>query len=105
MNKELGIKGNKIFMLSPYLQTKLVGKVLTDHFGRQFRCLFLVAVVDGEIKGKLIAAWPVSNSFLPAIPAPKKIYTERVWLPIVSYFAPKDFSFVMSQMTRAPSVK
>ena len=90
-------------MLSPYLQTKMVEKVLTDRHGRQFRCLFLVALVGGEVKGKLIAAQPISNSFLPADYVPKKIFTEHIWLPIVSYFAPKDFSFVTSQMPRAPS--
>lgn len=108
-------------MLSPYIQPKLVEKVLTDRFGRRFRCLFLVALVNGEIKGKLVSAQEISvavgllhtcssptataRHLLPVLRKSKKVFTERVWLPVVSPFVPKDFSFVMSQMTRAPSVK
>ncbi|MFA6273068.1 MAG: hypothetical protein WC673_01055 [Candidatus Paceibacterota bacterium] len=108
-------------MLTPYLNSQFVEKILTDRYGRQFRCLFLVALVDGEVKGKLVAIQPVvkvepsqkcegstftdyKKCLLPVFYIPKKIFTDRVWLPIVSYFAPKDFSFVMSQMTRAPSL-
>ena len=106
-------------MLTPYLNSQFVEKVLTDRHGRQFRCLFLVALVNGEVKGKLISAQEISvavrllhtrssltataENLLPVFYTSKRIFTERVWLPIVSYFAPKDFSFVMSQMTRAPS--
>ena len=106
-------------MLTPYLKSQFVEKVLTDRYGRQFRCLFLVALVNGEVKGKLVSAQEISvavgllhtcgsptataGHLFQILKAPKKIYTDCVWLPIVSYFAPKDFSFVMSQMTRAPS--
>ena len=108
-------------MLTPYLNSQFIEKILTDRYGRQFRCLFLVALVDGEVKGRLVSARPIFTDvtdvrhpscdgcltskrfFLPIIRSPKKIFTERVWLPIVSYFALKDFSFVTSQMTRAPS--
>ena len=106
-------------MLTPYLNSQFVEKTLTDRYGRQFRCLFLVVLVEGKVKGKLISAKEVSvavgllqvcssptataENLLPTIHAPKKIFTEHIWLPIVSYFAPKDFSFVMSQPTRAPS--
>lgn len=115
---------NNIPMLSPYLQTRLVEKVLTDRASRRFRCLFLVTLVDGGIKAQLIVAEPIfvrfrisqgcgilnltdtatrKNFCLPAICSPKKIFTERVWLPAANPFVPKDFSFVISQMTRAPS--
>jgi len=106
-------------MLTPYLNSQFVEKILTDRYGRQFRCLFLVALVDGEVKGRLISTqeifgtvrlFQIRNSrtvpgrcLLPIFHTPKKIFTEHIWLPIVSYFAPKDFSFVMSQPTRAPS--
>lgn len=109
-------------MLTPYLKSQFVEKVLTNRFGRQFRCLFLVTLVDREIKARLVSAQEISvavvavgllqvcssptatvEHLLPIFRASKKIFTERVWLPIVSPFVPKDFSFVMSQMTRAPS--
>lgn len=107
-------------MLTPYLKSQFVEKVLTDKHGRQFRCLFLVALVSGKIKAKLVAIEPVvkvepsqscegstftnyKRCLLPVFHIPKKIFTERVWSPIASPFIPKDFSFVMSQMIRAPS--
>jgi|SRR3989344_2319676 len=106
-------------MLTPYLKSQFVEKILTDRFGRRFRCLFLVALVDGEIKGHLVSAKEIfvavgllhtcssptatAERMLPIFHTPKKIFTESVWLPIVSPFIPKDFSFVTSQMPRAPS--
>lgn len=102
-------------MLTPYLKSQFIEKILTDRYGRQFRCLFLVALVDGEIKGKLVYIQQIYRHLtsvnsvnpiklcLPFFGTSKKIFTEHIWLPIISYFAPKDFSFVMSQMTRAPS--
>ncbi|HEY4496465.1 MAG TPA: hypothetical protein VJC04_03910 [Candidatus Paceibacterota bacterium] len=106
-------------MLTPYLNSQFVEKVITDRYGRQFRCLFLVALIDGETKGKLISVQKISGTVglfwfrnSPTVPAKhllsvfhtsKKILTEYACLPIVSSLIPKDFSFVMSQMTRAPS--
>ncbi|OHA26638.1 MAG: hypothetical protein A3D52_03075 [Candidatus Taylorbacteria bacterium RIFCSPHIGHO2_02_FULL_44_36] len=111
-------------MLTPYLNSQFVEKILTDRHGRQFRCLFLVVLVDGEIRGHLVSAKEISvsvrfrfsqlcenlnltgfhrNFCLPLFRASKKIFTDRVWLPIVDKFIPKDFSFITCQMTRAPS--
>jgi len=102
-------------MLTPYLNSQFVEKILTDRYGRQFRCLFLVALVDGEVRVKLVSTQQIYRHLTSVNPVnsaklclslfgvSKKTLTNCVWLPIVSYFAPKDFSFVMSQLTRAPS--
>lgn len=38
---------------------KLVEKIATDRAGKQFRLVFLVAIIDGEIKGRLVSAEPI----------------------------------------------
>ena len=101
-------------MLTPYLKSQFVEKILTDRHGRQFRCLFLVALVDGEVKGRLISAELLkptsyqlqatsSKLYLPILKKKPVISQFEFLLPITSSFVPKDFSFVTSQMTRAPS--
>ena len=100
-------------MLSPYIQTKFIEKILADRYGRQFRCLFLVAVVAGEVKGKLVSVLPlkvtsyklqVTKFFLPNTNKAAKIFPLEFLLPIINLFILKDFSFVVSQPTRAPSL-
>ncbi|MDR3558621.1 MAG: hypothetical protein P4L61_03750 [Candidatus Pacebacteria bacterium] len=34
-------------------------KVLTDRNGRQYRVLFLVSLIDGEVRGQIVSAQPI----------------------------------------------
>lgn len=56
-------------MLTPHLQSRFIEKILTDRSGRQFRVLFLVSLVNGEVRGQIISAQPifegVKNATLP----------------------------------------
>jgi hypothetical protein len=104
-------------MLTPYSQPNLLERIFTDRAGRQFRMVFMVTVVNGELKGRLVSATPISASlgiagattadafFLPvSLP---KIVAETLYVP---FFAPivaflNKFFFFTSQPTRAPSHK
>ena len=100
-------------MLTPYTQSKFIEKVCTDRNGQQFRLVFFVALVNGEVTGRLISAQPIGK-------APQTVSAEEIlYLPIaaivndtvteyVSSFAPivssyNKFFFFNSQPTRAPS--
>ena len=100
-------------MLTPYVNSKFVEKVFTDRAGRQFRMVFLVAVVDGEIKGRLVSVQPLAQSAfrdtenvvcLPVICPKNETVTEYVApaIPVVSPF--NELFFFTSQPTRAPSI-
>ena len=51
-------------MLTPNLQSRFIEKVLTDRGGQQFRVLFLVSLVDGEVRGQIVSAQPVGGKML-----------------------------------------
>jgi hypothetical protein len=106
-------------MLSPYQQPQFLSRVFTDCSGRQFRLTFFVAVVDGEVRGRLVSAEPISASIarltgdasdgsvlcLPITCDSKKPATEYIpaFAPIVSpFFSSLEF-LIHSQPTRAPS--
>lgn len=101
-------------MLIPYSQPRFVEKVISDRSGRQFRMIFLVALVDGEVKGRLISIEPVISSFrsaecvacLPTVAAKKIAETEYVsaFAPTVSPYFSLEF-LINSQPTRAPAYK
>ncbi len=105
-------------MLTPYTQSKFISKIFTDCSGRQFRLTFLVAVVNGELKGRLVSAEPLAQTAnvltgsvsdgafcLPITFSNKKPATEYVsdFAPVVSPYI--ELYFFTSQPTRAPSHK
>jgi len=112
-------------MLTPHLQSRFIEKVLTDRSGRQFRVLFLVSLVNGEVRGQIVSAQPIfegataaalpgrvakampwSTLCLPCTKAAAKIIASRIhsWSRVASpYYS--SLEFFMSQPTRAPSFK
>jgi hypothetical protein len=111
-------------MLAVSNAPRFVSRVLSDVNGRQFRLTFLVAFVNGELKGRLVSAEPLfvssaerqqgvrallegevtDGSFcLPAICNEKKPETTFIpdFAPIVSPYI--ELYFFTSQPTRAPS--
>jgi hypothetical protein len=110
-------------MLTPHLQSRFIEKVLTDRSGQQFRVLFLVSLVNGEVRGQIISAQPIFetaktaglpgrvakvapwvNLCLPCTKAAAKIIESKVrpWSRVASpYYS--SLEFFMSQPTRAPS--
>lgn len=98
-------------------QSQFMSRIFTDASGRRFRLTFLVAMVDGEVRGHLVSAEPISASVaqlsgtvsdgsfcLPIICNNKKPATEYVsaFAPVVSPFFSLEF-LINSQPTRAPS--
>ena len=109
---------NENLMLTVSHQHQLVEKTFTDRSGRQFRMVFLVAVVDGELKGRLVSVsevrprgslsgGPTSETILclPISISRNEVVTEYIpaYAPIVSPF--NELYFFVSQPTRAPSHK
>lgn len=104
-------------MLTPYSQSSFVEKVLTDCQGRQFKALFFVALVDGEIRGRLISIQPLPKQVL-ALPGavsdgticlPAWTANEEIATPYFSFTAPCISPYfdtdilLTAQPTRAPS--
>jgi len=104
-------------MLTAYRQQQFIEKILTDSFGRQYRVLFAVSFVDGEIRGRVVSATPLpivnrltghsytgsTCVYLPAANSNNKIFAEyrHAFIPIVSPYI--ELYFFTSQPTRAPS--
>jgi len=109
-------------MLTPNLQSRFIEKVLTDRAGQQFRVLFLVSLVDGEVRGQIVSAQPIetiksarlpgrvskgspwTKLCLPAVKSITKIVDTKIrsWSRVASpYYS--SLEFFMSQPTRAPS--
>jgi hypothetical protein len=96
---------------------QLIERIFTDQHGRQFRMVFMVAVVDGELKGKLVSVHPISaasaklhgtaSSGVICLPTECSIkegdtlYIQHV-APIVSPYTSTEF-LINTQPTRAPS--
>jgi hypothetical protein len=92
---------------------QFVEKIFTDQSGRQFRLTFLVAIVDGQLKGRLVSAQPLSRGAtsvfqgatlqLPISCPKNETVTEYTpaFAPIVSPY--NELFFFTSQPTRAPS--
>ena len=51
-------------MFTPSLQSKFVTKIVTARDGREYRVVFLVALLDGEIKARIVSAVRVRNNEL-----------------------------------------
>ena len=112
-------------MLTPYSKSQFLSRIFTDATGRQFRLTFLVAVVNGELRGHLVSAQPVSSRTtanvcrqltgqvssaevgprycLPIVCSDHKPATEYVsaYAPVISPYM--ELYFFTSQPTRAPS--
>lgn len=113
-------------MLTPLNQSQFISRIFSDATGRKFRLTFLVAIVNGEVRGHLVSAEPVSSSdnqtlitnyqltgavsdgsfCLPIICNNKKPATTYVssLKPIVTPYFSLEF-LINSQPTRAPSYR
>lgn len=56
-------------MLTPLNRSQFISRIFSDATGRQFRLTFLVAIVNGEVRGHLVSAEPVSKA--PSTPLDK----------------------------------
>ena len=99
---------------------RFIEKLFIDQNGQQFKLTFFVALVNGEVKGKLISAQPVSRRsdlssvrggstsgavYLPISLSVNETITEYIpgYVPFVSPYS--ELFFFTSQPTRAPSGK
>ncbi len=93
----------------------LITRVFTDHTGRSFRLTFFVTIVNGEVKGRLVSAQPISknknlasqDSVLCLPVAYPVTVTETPFIPAFTPFVSpfSELFFFTSQPTRAPSYK
>lgn len=95
-------------MITPYSQSKFVEKILTSAGGERFRVLFLVTLVNGEVKAQIVSARPIGEGpifVLPAFSAKTKHNTEYIPFnaPGVSPYFSLEF-LINSQPTRAPAI-
>lgn len=101
-------------MLIQYNQPKFVERIFVSKDGRQFKVVFLVAVVNGELKGQIVSVQLLSKALtgecsqnsIPCLPISSpsnKSKSEYVpyYAPFVSPFS--ELLFFTSQPTRAPS--
>lgn len=97
-------------MLTPQHRSQFVTKILTSADGREYKVVFLVALVNGEVKAQVISATPVENSTaaehlcLPLLKNNEKFVTftnSQKGTSTPSYF--NELFFFNSQPTRAPS--
>lgn len=107
-------------MLTSY-KPQFIEKIFTDQLGQQFRLVFLVTNVDGEMKGRLVSAELVSKKagLLNGVENFNISYEAPVCLPIICEKVEADTTYIssckkilspfnelfffMSQPTRAPS--
>lgn len=107
---------NKNLSLAPVSTATIpqfVTRVFSDKNGRLYRFTFLVAFVNGEMKGQLVSAEPVSGTYsngqifaLPICFTVKKPETTYVFsfAPVASPYFSTEF-LINTQPTRAPSGK
>lgn len=105
-------------MLTLYTKPQFISRVFTDVSGRQFRLTFLVTLVNGEVRGRLVSADPispvvarlsgeVSTGSIPCLPifcdgaTPQTVYAPA-FAPLASPYFSLEF-LINSQPTRAPS--
>ncbi len=94
-------------MLTPQLRSQFVTKILTSADGKQYKVVFLVALVNGEVKAQMISAEPVVKDAPICLPISlQKSPTTFTYIPS---FSPKislfdSLFFFNSQPTRAPAV-
>ena len=106
-------------MSKPSIPSKFVERIITSQTGERYRVLFLVTLVDGEVKAKAISAELISapvlkigstysnkSSVILSLPgASSNVVADTAYVfnysPIVSPFT--SLLFFTSQPTRAPS--
>lgn len=102
-------------MITQISGPQLVSRIFTDTDGRTFRLTFLVAIVAGELKGRLVSVQALSASSclrgevcpsvfcLPVSCSENKSHAEFIpaYALIVSPYT--ELYFFTSQPTRAPS--
>ena len=100
---------NENLMLIPYTQPRFVEKILTDASGRQFRVVFAVSFVGGEVRGHIVSATEIKaletrTLCLSGTCAAVKGATEyvRAFTPVASPYFSLEF-LINSQPTRAPA--
>lgn len=98
-------------MLKPIQPSKFIERIITSQTGERYRVVFLVTLVNGEVKAKAISAKLISDSdFAPvvlALPGATTTVTGDTayifeYSPVVSPFT--SLLFFTSQPTRAPSL-
>jgi hypothetical protein len=94
-------------MLTPLSRSQFVTKILTSATGEQFRVVFLVALINGEVKAQVVSATPIAQCIhcLPeaAIKVPVSFTYTPTFIPKILIF--DSLEFFMSQPTRAPAFK
>jgi hypothetical protein len=101
-------------MLSPYSKPQFIEKIITSQTGEQFRVIFLVAIVAGDMRAKIVSAVALSatpvvstaRDAVLAIAAPiEKVAAVFSYVPAFAAKISPYFSldFFVSQPTRAPS--
>ncbi len=93
-------------MLTTQLRSQFVTKVLTSQSGEKYKVVFLVALVNGEVKAQVVSAEPLIKTepiYLaqPFIKAPVSFVYKPSFKEILSPFA--SLFFFNSQPTRAPA--
>jgi hypothetical protein len=106
-------------MLKPSIPSKFVERIITSQTGEQYRVVFQVTLINGEVKARVVSAELITEIaaagtgqsataealFLPGFSAPAVADTAYVsdFAPVVSPFT--SLLFFTSQPTRAPSSK
>ena len=107
-------------MLNPQVKSQFVTRYLTNAAGEQYKVVFLVSLVNGEVKAQIVSAELISvkrgaasatsssastSLFLPLNQSTTAAYTAYTPAftgePIISLLS--KFFFFNSQPTRAPS--
>ena len=102
-------------MLKPSIPSKFVERIITSQTGEQYRVLFQITLVNGEVKARVVSAELIAEQIsgvskksevlcLPCISTPviaDTIYVSN-FAPAVSPFT--SLLFFTSQPTRAPSL-
>ncbi len=95
-------------MLTPHLRSQFVTKVLTSPSGEKFQVVFLVGLVNGEMKAQVVSAVSLTAAeplCLPVKKSDQKLVTfskSRKGTFSTPFF--NQFFFFNSQPTRAPSL-
>jgi len=94
-------------MLTPAVKSQFVTKIISNETGK-YRVVFLVALIDGKIKGQVVSAQQIEagikNQELRTLPAPAKKQAHTKSRPFNKILFPvSSFEFLTSIKIRAPS--
>ena len=99
-------------MLTPSLQSRFITKILTSASGEQFQVVFLVTLINGEVKAQVISAEPLikknifndsSVAYLPEAHKKAPILFTYISSLKSIFFPFNSLFFFNSQPTRAPA--